>query len=257
MQQDKIILSITPQTGIKVSPNAAVLFRMPEDCPVPCGLPRRSDKQPTVSVATMKDDFPDLWAVLGGEEWNPRKKKKEIRYGCPHMISQQGLYLKNRINKMNKYREDVLSLAKKENFELPVCGWSVYFYMPMPVQWSAKKRKAMAGQLNMAKPDVDNMYKLLSDALSTKDERMAQLSGLGKFWIDCLSIDSTGKKNRGEGHIEILINQPVYNPFGVEFINQDEFMLQPKRKWLRRQEDDPKKRKAKRRPISIKKDNIK
>lgn len=200
----------------------------------------------------MQKKYPELWEVLGGENWNPRQRKKIIRYGCPHMITQEGLVRKRRIERMIKYREDLLEMALDKKFELPVSGWSLYFYLPMPKHWPAKKRNLLHGQPNMAKPDVDNMYKLFSDALSKVDERVAQLSGLGKFWIDSLYIDEAGKKHRGEGYIEVLLNQPLYNPFNVEFINQDLLQLQPKRTWIRRQKDDPKKRVPRRKPKPLK-----
>lgn len=76
----------------------------------------------------------------------------------------------------------------------------------------------MHGQLKTTRPDLDNFAKGIFDSLGRKrggdmsepdDEIVAQLSAIGKFWIDA-----------DEGYIEILLNQPVYNPFGVTFIKQ-------------------------------------
>jgi len=250
---DRIILNITPQTGIKIVQDTTVLFRMPEDCPVACGLPRRSEKQPMVNVATMKDKFPDMWEALGGDDWKPRKKKKEIRYGCPHCLSRQGLWLKNRLIKMSKYREQLFMLAKEQGFELPDHGFSVYFYFPMPVQWPLSKRKKMAGQPHKIKSDLDNIYKLWVDSLRTDDEKISQVSGMGKFWIERMYKDEEGKKHKGEGYIEILLNQPVYNPFGVEFINQQEAEPQ-KRKRTKRKPGYEKRTKRKIKPVKIRED---
>lgn len=259
MQQDRIILPLTPETGLKLAPGVNMLMYVPEDCPKSCGLPRRSAAQPLVTVKTMKEDFPDLYEILGGEDYKPRKRKKEIRYGCPHCLSQEGLRMKRRIERMNRYRENLAFLAKQAGFELPVCGFSVYFYLPIPKQWAKKKREQYHGQLHMEKPDVDNMTKLMFDSLSIKDERVAQLSGLGKFWVDKLYIDENGQKQKGEGYIEILLNQIVYNPFNKELINQDELKKIPKRKWTKRETGDPLKRIAKKKvkPLKIRKELIK
>lgn len=230
-----------------------IVFYIPEDCPVCCGLPRRSTKQPMVTVKTMADDFPDMWAALGGEKWKPRKARKEIRYGCPHSVSLEGLQRKRRLQRYNRYKEDIRTLAAEAGFEIPVSGWALYFYMPMPKRWTAKTRSIMNGQLHMIKPDQKNMLTAIEDALSLHDERLAQMSGLGKFWVDTLKIVN-GEKVYGPGWIEILINQKIYNPFSVIFIDQDALKLEPKRKWQKRTQEPPKKRgrKPKLQPETIK-----
>lgn len=258
MENNRIILPITPETGLKLAPGVNMLMYVPETCPVVCGLPRRSLKQPVVTVKTMKEDFPDLYEILGGEDYKPRKRKKEIRYGCPHCLSQEGLRMKRRIERLKKYREELAFLAKKAEFELPVCGWSLYFYLPIPKQWSKKKRAAYHGQINTAKPDIDNLEKNFFDSLSKKDETVGQLSGHGKFWVDRLYIDENGEKQKGEGYIEILLNQPVYNPFNKTLLTPVQ-LKEPKRKWTKRETGDPLKRKSKKKikPLKIRKDLIK
>jgi len=257
MDNNRIILPITPQTGIKIVQDTTVLFRMPEDCPVACGLPRRSEKQPMVNVVTMKDKFPDMWEALGGDDWKPRKKKKEIRYGCPHCLSRQGLWLKNRLIKMSNYREQLFMLAKEQGFELPTHGWSIYFYFPMPVQWSQSKRQKMAGQMHLSKPDCKNLLAIFEDAISKTDERNAQMSGIGKFWIDRMYKDSDGKKQKGEGYIEILLNQNVYNPFGVDLNKQFVIDSLPKRKRIKRNPGYEMRPKRNPKPVKIREDLLK
>lgn len=250
--QDRIILPITPQTGLKLAPGVAMLMYVPEDCPQACGLPRRSLKQAVVTVKTMKKDFPDLYEILGGENYKPRKRRKEIRYGCPHCLSYEGLRLKRRIERMVKYREDLAFLAKKAEFELPICGWSLYFYMPIPKGWSLKKRKQMHGQMNLAKPDCKNMLAIFEDSISKTDERNSQMAGLGKFWVDTMTIVN-GEKVIGNGWIEILLNQKTYNPLNVQWINQDDRDFNKKRKWTKREPGDPLKRTAKPKPKAAQK----
>jgi len=88
----------------------------------------------------MAKTHPDMWEALGGKDWKPRKKKKEIKYGCPHCLSQENLSRKRRLERYNDYKDDLRTLAKKYRFEMPVAGWSIYFYFPMPKSWSAKKK---------------------------------------------------------------------------------------------------------------------
>lgn len=208
MNRDRIILNITPQTNVRATQGAAVLFRIPEECPVNCGLPRKSQKQPKVLVETMAEEFPELWRVLGGDEWKNRKKKKELRYGCPHCLTYENLMHKRRLIRYNEYKKEVKRLADEAGFTLPIAGFALYFYFPMPKQWSNKKKIRMHGQHHLNTPDVDNVEKAVYDAMMKQDKQVAQLSGKGKFWV-----------NQENGYIEILLNQPVYNPYNVIFLN--------------------------------------
>lgn len=222
-EEDRIILPICPQTSIRSTQGAKIVFRIPEDCPKACGLPRRNKNSPVIKVRNMAKNYPDMWEALGGVNWKPRKKKKEIKYGCPHCLSQESLSRKRRLERYNNYKDELRTLAKEAGFEMPVAGWSVYFYFPMPKSWSKKKKALLEGQLHLQKCDVDNILKGLMDSLVVTDENLAQLSGVGKFWIP----------EDEAGYIEILLNQPIYNPFNVEFINQEAIKLAPKRKWQR------------------------
>jgi len=191
MEQNKIILPITPQTKVDVTQNTFKLFRIPETC-----YKGRGKK--------------------GCKEW----KKTGL---CSHTLSKEGRYKKRRLEKYNDYKASVLAEAKKVGFELPNYGFALYFYIPIPKRWSIEDRKAMHGQPHMRKPDIDNLEKAIYDSLTFHDERISQLSGLGKFWVDT----KTGTKRTdpiGPGWIEILINQPVYNPFDVTFIDQSKIL---------------------------------
>lgn len=48
----------------------------------------------------------------------------------------------------------------------------VIFWMPMPLNWSAKRREAMAGEPHEQRPDLDNMIKGLWDATVKQDEKL-------------------------------------------------------------------------------------
>lgn len=231
MDENKIILPITPQTNVRSTQGDRVGFWIPEDCPIGCGLPRRSAKQPLVDVKTMAQDYPELIAAFGGE-YSPRKKKKQIRYGCPHCITYEGLMKRRRLERYNQYKIDILTLAKQKGFEMPTSGWAWYFYIPIPVSVTAGKRRALHGQFHIKRPDLNNYEKAAEDGLSVHDETVAQRSGHGKFWVNTLYLDEGGNKKIGPGWIEILLNQPVYNPFGVTFIDQDAMAKAAPRKYV-------------------------
>jgi hypothetical protein len=137
---------------------------------------------------------------------------------CRHTASLTTRRRKKRIIRYNDYRKKIRELCDAEGFELLPYGWAPYFYFPMPSRWRQRKRTRMHGQMKHTRPDYDNLVKGITDSLGKKrgeithripDEKVAQISGTGKFWIDA-----------EQGYIEILLNQPLYNPFGVTFINQ-------------------------------------
>jgi len=191
--QDRIILPITPQTWVRINSGKNgdhILFSMREECI------KGEDGQPC-------EEFTN----------SIRQRKRggiKVYEGyCKHTLSEAGRARKRRIEKYNKYRMELFHLAKEAGFRLPVCGWSMYFYFPIKKRIPEKAKQALHGQLHLQKPDVDNITKGIFDSLSTADQQIAQLSGIGKFWV-----------NQPEGYIEILLNQPPYNPFSVTFTDQ-------------------------------------
>lgn len=133
-----------------------------------------------------------------------------------HTLSKKGRQNKANIERYSKYRHDLYFLANKLGFQLPTCGMAVYYYYPVPVRWTKKKKLEMHGQMKMSKPDLTNLDKAFEDALTDFDEQIGQTAGKGKFWFRPELVDEYLRK----GYIEILLGQPLYNPFGVEFINQ-------------------------------------
>lgn len=182
----KLTLDITPQTWVRINAGKhgdQVLFKIPENCE------KGTDDEGELTGLPCEDYLRD------GE--------------CRHCLSKHSRARKRRIERYNKYRTDLFFIAKKAGFELPTCGWSLYFYFPVPKRWSKRKKIEMHGQLHLQKPDESNLLKAFEDSISVSDENIAQMSGLGKFWV-----------NQDRGYIEIITDQPLYNPFGVTFIDQ-------------------------------------
>jgi len=221
MSNDRIILNINPQTNVRSTQGAKKLY-IPEECPRNCGLPRQSQKQPKVLIATMQETHPDLWEAIGGDNWRPRKKRTHIRYGCPHSMNYENMMFKRRLFRYYEYKKKVRELAAQQNLVLPPFGWALYFYIPIPTAWPKWKRKMMAGQIKVNTPDLDNYEKGFFDAMFGQDKFIGQLSGHGKFWIETEILrDEKGRKRAAPGHIEILLNQKIYNPFNVKLIEHD------------------------------------
>ena len=227
MTEDRIILPITPFTNVRTTQNSKILFRIPLICS------------------------------------KGRSKKGCVKYHrtglCKHTLSESGRRTRARLEKYRAYKTELKNLCDERSFTLPGYGFAFYFYFPMPLKWSNKKKKLFHGQPHFAEPDIDNLEKAFYDALSLTDERVGQVSGHGKFWVDASETLPDGTKIRGNGYIEILLNQPVYNPFNVTFINQDEYRNRPKRKRVPRKEGYTKRRKPVRKlkPIQLRNDVLK
>lgn len=222
MSENRIIFKIKPQTHIRTTEGDSILFRIPMVCSSDDGGPCK--------------DYKKNEPLNHFQEFKNKKKKIHIGY-CVHTLSEGGRKRKKLIERYNQYKIDLRELSHKSGFVLYPCGWSVYFYLPLPKRSNGfpdGDRAKMHGQLKLTTPDVDNFFKSLSDSLWITDEMVAQLSGIGKFWIDPDQVSEELKN----GYIEILLNQPIYNPFNVQFIDQQRLKRQiknkPRRKYAKR-----------------------
>ena len=103
-----------------------------------------------------------------------------------------------RLERYNRYKEDILALSKQKGFSFPFQGAHVRFYLPCPKSWSKKKKAHYHLKLHTSKPDVDNLCKALLDSLFTEDKGIADIR-LTKFWAD---IES--------GWIDIEVSEPDF-----------------------------------------------
>lgn len=207
MDKNKIILPITPVPYIRINSGKKgdhILFSMKEVCV------KGEDGNPCE----------DYNASLRSRT---RVGKKVMEGYCKHTLSEAGRIRKWAIERYNKFRLEVFFLAKKAGFQLPTCGWAIYFYFPVKQRAGITKKKAEAlhGQLKLSRPDFDNTTKAVFDSLSTSDHHIAQLSGVGKYWFvhEMLPPDIKKIVPPEIGFIEIRLNQEVYNPFGVNLDN--------------------------------------
>ncbi len=201
MDKNKIILPLTPNTWVRINSGKHgdhILFSMQEVCV------KGEEGEPC-------------------EEYNnslrERKRggKKVMEGYCKHTLKEAGRIRKWAIERYNNYRIELFHLAKKHGFSLPKCGLAVYFHFPLKRRLKKGEAEKLHGQLHEQRPDTSNLIKAYEDSLSTTDEQIAQYSGAGKFvfvW-DLLSPELQRIVTPGKGYIEILLNQPVYNPYNV------------------------------------------
>ncbi|WP_155949224.1 RusA family crossover junction endodeoxyribonuclease [Gayadomonas joobiniege] len=71
--------------------------------------------------------------------------------------------------------------CRLHNVQLPLSGSHVVFILPMSTSWSKKKKADMNGQPHTQKPDVDNLFKALADAVYDDDSKLWNFQA-SKFW---------------------------------------------------------------------------
>lgn len=196
MNPHKITIPITPQTTASVTQDTYKIFHIPEVC--------QSRHKET---GEDEDRGKPCDVYLSGNIY------------CGHTLNKAGRQKKKRLARFNQYKVDILTTVRKLGFSIPAYGWSVYFFIPIPKKWTQQDREKMHGQPHHRKPDLDNLYKAFVDALTVNDELIAQVSGMGKFWVDTKT--GAGKSIvYGSGYIEVHYGHQAYNPLGVEFIDQ-------------------------------------
>lgn len=102
---------------------------------------------------------------------------------------------KPRMTRSDKWRErprvvdywryaDLLRLeARKFGYKLAGTV-RVTFYLPMPKSWSKRKKIRYAGQPHQARPDLDNLVKAFTDALSPENDSYIWQLDASKFWAE-------------------------------------------------------------------------
>jgi len=62
--------------------------------------------------------------------------------------------------------------ARLLNIQIPESKYWIIFVLPMPKNWSKKKKKEMDGKPHQNQPDKDNLEKALFDALFKNDSHI-------------------------------------------------------------------------------------
>lgn len=207
-------LQLTPETQVRTTQGDSVLFRIPSECQHTL----KEGNTITVKGSKGKLDYKAVVVLIGDVKTKVSVKGRGYSVAsdrivacdginCKHKLSEAGRRRLKRIVRYNDYKENILTEAKRIGFDLPFQGASIYFFIPMPVRWNKTIKLKMHGQIHRSRPDLSNLLKAMEDGLLKEDSFIGHYSGLGKYWVDSPS-----------GWIDVIIDNEVYNPFGVDFI---------------------------------------
>jgi len=83
---------------------------------------------------------------------------------------------------------DFCDKVRKAGIDLPDHGATILFTIPMPKNWSKKKRKSMDEKPHQQTPDLDNLLKALFDAVHKEDKQIWHYGSVMKVWGEVGSI---------------------------------------------------------------------
>lgn len=78
------------------------------------------------------------------------------------------------------FRDELRDQARDKGFVLPD-QFTIDFWIPMPASWSKRKKDEMVGTPHRQKPDVDNLFKAVTDCLRPDDASIWATS-ISKRW---------------------------------------------------------------------------
>jgi Holliday junction resolvase RusA-like endonuclease len=91
--------------------------------------------------------------------------------GKPRMSQRDKWARRPCVIRYREWADRARAAAPKDLTQEPV-GLNMVFFLPIPENWSQKKKDEMRGQLHRSKPDLDNCIKSL-DALFPQDQCIA------------------------------------------------------------------------------------
>lgn len=98
----------------------------------------------------------------------------------PRQTQQDKFKVRPRVARYRAFADEV----RLRRVQLPEAGARVIFHMPMPKSWSKKKRAEMDGKPHQSRPDVDNLFKALADALYQDDSCIWNVSITKRWAVD-------------------------------------------------------------------------
>lgn len=131
------------------------------------------------SLAVMVKDFykeketsilPEHFVVYGKAIAKPRQTRSDKWKKRPCVMRYRE-WADNVINKCKLKSQDIASLE-------------CHFYIKMPDSWSLKKKLKFNQKSHRVKPDIDNLWKGVCDALCKSDQVIHRMAG-SKTWVSC------------------------------------------------------------------------
>lgn len=140
------------------------------------------------------------WILKSTEEYLEGLDKKKFEE-----TGKYGGWMRRRrqMEKDIAYRDELRTLAAKQNFTMPLAYYAIFFYMPMPDSWRKWKKEKLLGQPHESLPDADNLIKKLQDSLMPRKNRRSGEGGNDDRKIHCFAVFKIWCKN-GDERIEIV-----------------------------------------------------
>jgi len=91
-------------------------------------------------------------------------------------------YKRERLDKVNSLRSQILTEVINSCESIPTEGLFVFYLFKVSRSWTKKKKNQLAGTPHKYKPDLDNLNKLVLDALFKDDSKVSTLMA-HKMWV--------------------------------------------------------------------------
>ncbi len=88
--------------------------------------------------------------------------------GAPRQTRSDAWHDRPVILRYRAFRDSLREQAEAQGFTL-TDQFTIDFWLPMPASWSKRKREAMFGTPHQQKPDLDNLFKAVTDSLRPED----------------------------------------------------------------------------------------
>jgi Holliday junction resolvase RusA-like endonuclease len=92
---------------------------------------------------------------------------------------------KRQLEVHNAHKREIQDWVARTGFKMPLGYMAIWFYVPMPASWRAKKRKEMLHTVHQNTPDIDNYIKQLFDNIMPRRNRISGEKGTDDRKIHC------------------------------------------------------------------------
>lgn len=99
----------------------------------------------------------------------------------PRMVKSDTWNKRPAVVKYWEFKDKIIHEARKNELDSLPDSFKVVFQVPMPESWSDKKKKKMNYTYHTRKPDIDNLYKALTDCLCEDDSYIYRVE-MSKNW---------------------------------------------------------------------------
>lgn len=139
------------------------------------------DIYPSTHVRSTKNEGWLLADTVSYEYLDKLDEKRLITHGKRGTLAAR----KKQLEVNRAHKEEIKSWVIRNEFTMPLGYFAVWFYVPMPKSWRAKKRAEMLHTAHQSTPDLDNYLKQLYDAIMPRKNRLKKEKGTDDRKIFC------------------------------------------------------------------------